>query len=149
MAKSRLFESPAFPPGSGPDFVNAVILVETSLPPEALLAQLHSVEAAHGRVRTRRWGPRTLDLDLLAWGDAVRPNSTVWKSWADLPAARQAQEAPGELILPHPRLAERAFVLVPLLDIAPAWRHPVTGRSVAEMAAALPAADRAGIKPLS
>ncbi|MBS8226223.1 2-amino-4-hydroxy-6-hydroxymethyldihydropteridine diphosphokinase [Vannielia litorea] len=149
VAKSRLFETPAFPPGNGPDFVNAAALVETTLTPEAVLERLHEVEAAHGRVRERRWGPRTLDLDLIAWGDAVCPDRPTWRRWAGLSAQSAAQETPRELILPHPRLAERAFVLVPLAEVAPDWAHPVTGLTVAEMAAALPEAARAEVRPLS
>ena len=149
LAKSRLFETPAFPPGAGPDFVNAALLAETTLSPEEVLGHLHAIEAAHGRVRDKRWGPRTLDLDLIGWGDAVRPDRPTWRRWAGLSPDSAARETPSELILPHPRLAERAFVLVPLLDVAPDWRHPVTGLSVAEMAAALPEAARAEVRPLS
>ncbi|QDC11080.1 2-amino-4-hydroxy-6-hydroxymethyldihydropteridine diphosphokinase [Oceanicola sp. D3] len=149
VAKSRLFETPAFPQGAGPDFVNTAVLAETTMSPEAVLAHLHAVEAAHGRVRNKRWGPRTLDLDLIGWGDAVRPDRPTWRRWAGLSAVSAARETPQELILPHPRLAERAFVLVPLLDIAPDWTHPVTGLSVAQMAAALPQKARDEIKPLS
>ncbi|MCO6384971.1 2-amino-4-hydroxy-6-hydroxymethyldihydropteridine diphosphokinase [Oceanicola sp. 502str15] len=148
LAKSRLFETPAFPAGAGPDFINAAVVAETTLSPEAVLAHLHKIEADHGRVRDRRWGPRTLDLDLIGWGEAVRPDRPTWRRWARLSPVSAARETPAELILPHPRLAERAFVLVPLLDVAPDWCHPVTGRSVAQMAAALPEAERAAVKPL-
>ena len=149
LAESRLFETPAFPPGSGPNFVNCALMVETILSAEALLARLHEVEAAHGRERHVRWGPRTLDLDLIAWGDAVCPDRPTWRRWAGLSPESAARETPAELILPHPRLAERALVLVPLTEGAADWRHPVTGHTVREMAAALPAAERAVIKPLS
>ncbi|SIO33148.1 2-amino-4-hydroxy-6-hydroxymethyldihydropteridine diphosphokinase [Vannielia litorea] len=149
LAKSRLFETPAFPPGNGPAFVNAAVVAETTLSPEACLAHLHAIEAAHGRERSVRWGPRTLDLDLIGWGDAVRPDRPTWRRWARLSPESAARETPEELILPHPRLAERAFVLVPLLDVAPDWVHPVTGLTVAEMAAALAESARAEVKPLS
>ena len=149
LAESRLFETPAFPPGSGPNFVNCALVVETTLSAESLLARLHEVEAAHGRERKVRWGPRTLDLDLIAWGDAVCPDRPTWRRWAGLSPESAARETPAELILPHPRLAERAFVLVPLAEVAADWRHPVTGHTVREMAAALPAEERAAIKPLS
>jgi 2-amino-4-hydroxy-6-hydroxymethyldihydropteridine diphosphokinase len=139
---SRLYATPAFPVGSGPDFVNAVIRVQTNLAAPDILSRLHRVESDFGRVRDQRWGPRTLDLDLLALGDAVLPDREVWAYWHDLPLDRQMQDAPTELILPHPRLQDRAFVLVPLCDVAPDWRHPVLGRTAAELCADLPQADR-------
>lgn len=90
-----------------------------------------------GRERGTRWGQRTLDLDLLAMGDLVLPDAQVYAHWRDLPLEDQARRAPEQLILPHPRLQDRAFVLVPLSDVAPDWRHPVLGRTVLEMRDAL------------
>ena len=145
---SRVYVTPAFPAGSGPDFVNACASLVTDLAPRALLERLHAIEAANGRRRGPRWGPRTLDLDLLAYGDAVLPSCAAWARWARLPAASQTVLAPRRLILPHPRMHERAFVLVPLADVAPDWRHPVTGRSVRAMLDALPGEDRRAIRPL-
>jgi 2-amino-4-hydroxy-6-hydroxymethyldihydropteridine diphosphokinase len=148
VAVSRFFATPAFPAGSGPDYVNAAALLSTPLAPGALLAVLHDVEALHGRERITRWGARTLDLDLLAMGDMVLPDDATQDRWRALDPARQREVAPDRLILPHPRLQDRGFVLVPLIDVAPLWRHPRTGRTVAEMAAALPEADKAAIRPL-
>ncbi|WP_373357097.1 2-amino-4-hydroxy-6-hydroxymethyldihydropteridine diphosphokinase [Pseudoroseicyclus sp. CXY001] len=145
---SRLYRSPAFPAGSGPDYVNAVLAVDWPAPPEDILAALHAIEAAFGRERQRRWGPRTLDLDLLAAAAAIRPGREGWAAWAGLPLERQKAEAPGELILPHPRLQDRAFVLLPLAEISPGWRHPVTGETVEAMLAALPEPDVAALTPL-
>lgn len=146
-AVSRYFRTPAWPPGSGPGFVNAAVLVQTRMPPEALLQRLHEIEAAHGRQRETRWGPRTLDLDLLFHGDRVLPDAATQTAWRDLAPAAQQTTAPDRMILPHPRLQDRGFVLLPLAEIAPGWRHPLTGASVAEMAAALSPEDRAGIEP--
>lgn len=143
----RLWRSPAWPPG-GPPYVNAAMAIRTRLPAEALLAALHAIEAALGRERAVRWGARTLDLDLIAWGGRVAPDPATEAAWRTLPPDRQGREAPATLILPHPRLADRAFVLLPLLDVAPRWRHPATGLTVRGMAAALPAAARAGVEPL-
>lgn len=148
VAVSRFFRTPAHPAGSGPDFVNAAALVRTALEPEALLRALHGIEARYGRERLTRWGARTLDIDLLAVEDRILPDEPTLRHWMDLPPARQRVEAPDRLILPHPRLQDRAFVLIPLAEIAPLWRHPLTGRTVAEMAAALPEADRSAIWPL-
>jgi len=78
----------------------------------------------------------------------VLPDAATQAAWAALPPAQQIARTPDRLILPHPRLAERAFVLVPLAEVAPDWTHPVTGRSVADMLAALPEGDRTAVVPL-
>ena len=148
-AVSRFYRSPAFPPGAGPDYVNACAVVEGDLPPEGVLRALHRVEAALGRVRHERWGARGIDLDLIAADTRVLPDPATQTHWRNLTLAEQMREAPGQLVLPHPRLAERAFVLIPLAEIAPAWRHPLTGQSVAEMLALLPAAEKAALTAFS
>jgi len=125
---SAFYETPAWPDPLEPVFVNAVAAVETSLDPQALLNALHAVEAQFGRTRTRSNAPRTLDIDLLDY------NGQVDKGWP---------------LLPHPRLSERAFVLVPVADVAPDWRHPVSGRTVGELLEALPPKERLAVKPLS
>ena len=148
-AVSRFFATPCFPAGAGPDYVNGVAVLEGGAHgPAEVLALLHAVEAEFGRERLHRWAGRTLDLDLLAMGAQVLPDADELRRWQDLPVAEQAKRAPDQLILPHPRLQDRAFVLVPLLDVAPDWRHPLSGRNVAEMLAALPAAEVAEVKPL-
>lgn len=137
---SRLFQTPAFPAGSGPNYVNAALQLRIvqHMTPESIFSPLAAIELAHGRVRNQRWGGRTLDIDFLGLDDAILPNLAQFRHWADLDAATQAQKAPQQLILPHPRLHERAFVLVPLMDIAPDWRHPVFGETVRQMCAKLP-----------
>ena len=85
------------------------------------------------RKREQRWGARTLDLDLLFYGDTITPNLKTFERWRALPLEDQMVLAPQELILPHPRLHERSFVLAPLMDICPTWQHPVLGLSVAEL----------------
>jgi len=127
---SRWFVSAPVPPSDQPWFVNGVIAVATGLEPAALLAALQRVEAEFGRVRGAANAARSLDLDLLAYGDRVEG-----------PPPGTPSEAAGGLILPHPRLAERAFVLLPLADVAPSWHHPVTGRSLAELIGALDGAQ--------
>lgn len=148
--QSRFFQTPCFPVGTGPDYVNAaaVFWAGAGLHPADILARFHLIEQQFGRARDTRWGGRTLDIDLLAMGDAVLPNAATYASWRDLPADQQSQQAPDQLILPHPRLQDRAFVLVPLMDVAPDWRHPISGLDVRQMCAALPQAERAAVVAL-
>lgn len=117
--RSRWFESAPVPPSGQPWFVNGVAEVESDLGPEALLEVLHRVEERFGRVRRERNEARVLDLDLLAYDDIV-------------------MTGPPGPTLPHPRLHARAFVLLPLADLDPSWRHPATGRGIAELIRALP-----------
>ncbi len=127
-AVSRFYASPAWPDPSDPAFVNAVISVRTTYSPEALLAALHEVENAFGRRRSRKNAPRTLDLDILAY-DRISGRG-------------QAGRGP---ILPHPRIAERDFVLAPLNDVAPDWTNPANGLTAGQMLAALPRVTAAPI----
>ena len=147
---SRFFATPCFPVGAGPNYVNAAALlqVENSMTATELLLRLHRVEKMFGRERNQRWGMRTLDIDLLALGEMVLPDAATQTQWRDLDPSLQAFETPDGLILPHPRLQDRAFVLVPLADVAPHWRHPLLNLTVVQMLKALPAADLAEIRPI-
>jgi 2-amino-4-hydroxy-6-hydroxymethyldihydropteridine diphosphokinase len=115
--------APVGGPEGQPDYLNAVVLLSplpTLAEPRDLLAALLEIEQRSGRVRRVRWDARTLDLDLLAYGDAVMNEL--------------------ELTLPHPRLMERPFMLAPLCEVAPDWRHPLTARGACEALEALPGA---------
>lgn len=149
IVRSRLFRTPAFPPGAGPDFVNAAARLSWTGLPEALLAHLNGIEASLGRTRQRRWEARIVDLDLIALGSAIRPDAATQSYWVGISPEMAGRVAPQELILPHPRLSERAFVLVPLAEIASGWRHPVTGETVAAMLANCPQDEVDAITPLS
>jgi len=121
-ALSRWWESAPIPPMPGaPWFVNGVARLSGKVEPAALLAALHAIEAAHHRARPYPNAPRTLDLDLL-----------------DCNGLRRSAPA---LTLPHPRLAERGFVLHPLAEVAPDWRHPATGETVSALLRRLPAQE--------
>ena len=119
---SAFYETAAWPDPIDPPFVNAVAAVKTSLQPVELLMLLHGVETDLGRLRSAANAPRTLDLDLLDYDGRVITTP--------------------QLTLPHPRIAGRSFVLVPLKDVAPNWRDPVTGHGLSELLAALPDRDR-------
>jgi 2-amino-4-hydroxy-6-hydroxymethyldihydropteridine diphosphokinase len=125
-AVSRWYRTAPVPASDQPWFVNGVAAVRFDGEPADLLARLHRIEAEFGRVRIERWSARVLDLDLLAFAEQVRG----WKNGAPV--------EDGRLVLPHPRLHERLFVLRPLLDVAPDWRHPVLGRTAQELLEALP-----------
>lgn len=116
---SRIYRSAPVPASDQPWYLNAVAEVESDLQPAPLMARLHEIEADFGRVRSMPNAPRVLDLDLLIYDDRVSD--------------------PGDWpCLPHPRLIERAFVLLPLAELAPEWRHPQSGRCLSELIETLP-----------
>lgn len=112
--RSSWWTSAAWPDPTAPAYLNGVVLIETMRPAGELLAALHRIETRFGRVRVEPNAPRTLDLDLIAHGRTVTQAG---------------------LVAPHPRAHERLFVMGPLARIAPDWRHPVSGRTAADLAA--------------
>ena len=145
---SRMYVTKAFPIGSGPDFVNAAAILESDLPSIQILQILHKVEQTFGRQRMVRWGPRALDLDLLGRANEILPDRATVLSWMNASLVDGVISAPDQLILPHPRLHERAFVLVPAHDVAPDWMHPILGQSVSEMLKTLPKGELDSIRAL-
>lgn len=131
VARSRIYRTaPVGGPPGQPDYLNAVVILVPDAEhadPQRLLARLLGVEAEFGRVRLERAAPRTLDLDLLDVGGRVLRRAAT--------GGGRGEDPLPELQLPHPRLSERAFVLAPLKDVEPEWRHPGTGASVSELLA--------------
>lgn len=118
LARSRFWISEPVPKSDQQDYRNAVLSVETHYRPKVLMQVLHDIERDFGRVRIDKNEARILDIDIIAYKNVVM--------------------AEGDFIVPHPRLHERAFVLYPLREIAPGWRHPSMGMSIAEMIDSLP-----------
>ncbi len=125
--RSALYRTePVGGPPDQPPYVNAVVRLRTAEPhpdPRTLMQLLLDVERRLGRERKGRWGPRLIDLDLLDYGGRIFIGPATGEDEGSLPPLR----------LPHPRMAERAFVLAPLADLAPDWRHPTLRRSAAEL----------------
>ncbi len=124
-ARSHWYQTTAIAPSPQPDYLNGCAILQTSHVPIVLLHYLLEIEHQFGRVRRERNDPRTLDLDLLLFDDIVLNEP--------------------ELQIPHPRMIERAFVLVPLAEIAPNWVEPISGKAIAELAQAV---DCSGVKKL-
>jgi 2-amino-4-hydroxy-6-hydroxymethyldihydropteridine diphosphokinase len=123
--RSRWYRSAPVPPSDQPDYINGVLSVATALEPPALLAALHALEADFGRERRVVDAARELDLDLLAYGRAVINGQAG-------------------MVLPHPRMHQRLFVLAPLAELAPGWRHPRLDLTPHQLLAALPRQQRTG-----
>ncbi len=121
VGQSRWYSTLSFPDPNQPRYLNGVVSVKTNLTPIELLNLLNTIEKQFGRVRTVKNAPRIIDLDLLAFGNTIRTD--------DPP------------LLPHPRLAERIFVLRPLIDIEPSWKHPLLGLSAKELIKNLSSTD--------
>ncbi|HET6161246.1 MAG TPA: 2-amino-4-hydroxy-6-hydroxymethyldihydropteridine diphosphokinase [Dongiaceae bacterium] len=119
LARSPWYESAPVPASDQPWYVNGVVRAATALAPQEVLAKLHDIEAELGRQRVERNEARSIDLDIIAFGKMIL-------------------NGPASPIVPHPRMAERAFVLLPLADLAPDWRHPATGERISELIARLP-----------
>ncbi len=152
VSVSEIYRTPAWPAGHGPDYANQAWHIRSDHSPQVLLDRLHALEARFERSRERRWGARTLDLDIVLAVDSqgrspVLPDRETVLRWMKLPRTEQMRCTPDRLILPHPRLHERGFVLVPLVEIAPDPVHPILGRRMVELLHALPPGETKAIRP--
>jgi len=120
---SRFYESEPVPKSDQPWFVNGVAAVETELSAEDLLHELHHIEAHLGRERRVKWEARIIDLDILSYKNQILPSAELWPT--------------GSIIIPHARMHERLFVLKPLMDICPDWKHPVLDKTAEELMGAV------------
>ena len=130
---SGWWESRAIPAGSGSNYVNGVVDASSDLKPDILLNCLKKIEEYFGRKSSKRWGSRTLDLDLLSCNGLILPTKDIFMNWMTLPIHLQLKMTPKELILPHPRIQDRLFVLKPLREVSPNWVHPVLCKKPNEM----------------
>jgi len=135
VKKSNFYETEPMPKSDQPWFVNAVISIETDHSALELLAILHDIERNMGRVRKVKWEARIIDLDLLCYNDEIHPNLEKWH--------KVREDISSKLpIIPHARLHERDFVLIPMADISADWKHPVLNKTVENM---LKAHNSAGV----
>ena len=130
---SSFWESRSYPDKTQPNFVNAVSQVYSELNPYQILNGLKNIEKKMGRKNNARWGNRVLDLDIIGSGSIILPNKFEFNKWLKMPLYKQIKNQPGELILPHPRIQDRLFVLKPLNEIDPNWRHPVLNKTSLEL----------------
>ncbi len=129
IAASPFYQTPPLGPAGQADYINMVVQIISPKPAFAVLRLLHKIEAEMGRTRRLKWGARIIDLDLL-----------------DMNGKCQTRPHKGQPLLPHPQLHKRGFVLYPLRDIAPDWRHPQTGKSIKQLIKELPLSARQGMK---
>ena len=125
LARSCLYETKPHGLVNQPNFINAAVLISTSLPPAALLSRLKRIEVRAGRRSLKRWGPRPLDMDIIDYNGQI----LNWSNYG----TQGIKCSRSRLTLPHPEAARRPFVLQPISDIAPTWLHPVYGLNASQL----------------
>ena len=147
--QSKMYRTKSFPDNSKPEYLNGCMHIQCDFDPYELLKRLKHIEETFGRSNANRWDPRVCDLDILSYENLVLPDLRTFRYWHELSMERQLTETPATLVLPHPRLQDRAFVLKPLYEIAPDWIHPILNLRPMEMFNALPITDRLSITGLT
>ena len=127
---SNWYESEAFPNPLDPPFVNCCLSVETVFKPQELLNFFLRIEEVLGRKEKKRWGPRVCDIDILSQGQQILPNRSEFNYWYKMDFEIQKIKKPTELIIPHPRIQDRDFVLVPFCEIEENWFHPFLKKNI-------------------
>ena len=148
IQKSRLYSSVAFPNADEPSYVNGCLEIEAECRAYDVLTCLKKIELKMGRLDNTRWGSRVCDLDLLTFSDSIFPEKKIFDYWYKMSLEMQIKRKPGNLLLPHPRIQDRAFVLRPLMEVGADWVHPVLKLSVREMFAALSKKERDAVIPI-
>ena len=147
--KSRWYSSISFPDTSSPNYINGCLKIICKYDPYDTIKRLKVIEKEMGRVINQRWGSRVCDFDILACKNFILPSFEIYSYWKNLSLNKQVKQRPSVLILPHPRIQDRAFVLIPLLDIEPKWVHPVLGIDLTTMINNLSNEQRSSISLVS
>ena len=148
IGKSKLYSSLAFPNPQEPKYLNRCLELKADFQALDVLTCLKQIEIKMGRRESSRWSSRTCDLDLLSFANQISPSNEVFDYWYKMPLEKQIFAKPNILLLPHPRLQDRAFVLKPLMEFAADWIHPVLNVSVKEMFNSLSKEERDSVKPI-
>ncbi len=143
---SKIYHSPAYPLGSGPDYLNAAVHMTSDLPAIELLGICREIEEKFHRERSYRWAPRSCDVDLIFVGQEILLSHKKWCEWANLSDAEYVSRQPDHIVIPHPRAHFRNFVLVPIGEIAPNHVHPVFNETVEKLRDKLPQEELSQIR---
>ena len=146
--QSKWYSSLSYPDPKDPKYINGCLEMFCEFEPFEVLTKLKNIEKRMGRTTDERWSSRTCDFDILSCRSSknfILPSKKVFRYWFSLPLDKQLKMRPNELVLPHPRMQDRSFVLIPLYDIQPNWIHPVLGVRLISMIDKLSAEQRLAV----
>ena len=138
ISQSKWYQSESFPDKSKPTFINVGIKIISKLEPYQILKIIDEIEKGFGRIRKRRWDARVCDIDIIYCNKKIIPTRNILKKWMSMKIEEQLITTPRTLILPHPRIQDRLFFLVPLNELSPNWRHPILGKTAKEILDSIP-----------